>query len=128
MALERFIAPKAKRDLEDIFHFISADDEAAAWRLLQHVEKVIILLAERPFLGPMTQLPGLSLRKMSVPPYIVSTACRNGPSKSCGFSIPRVTLGIRNCLGQSDGRHDRVATSLVGGQASFRLDSAGLTV
>jgi toxin ParE1/3/4 len=66
------VSPRARRDLEDIFNFIVDDDPAAAERVVLKIEKTILLLGDRPFLGPAIALPGgLNLRKMSVPPYLI---------------------------------------------------------
>lgn len=72
MALEIVFARQAQRDLEDILSFIAIDDVAAARRMARRMEKAVLLLAERPYIGSLA--PGsddAELRKMSVPPYIV---------------------------------------------------------
>jgi toxin ParE1/3/4 len=72
LALEIIVAPLARRDLEDIFAYISAEDQVAALRVLERIEKTVDLLALRPFTGSRVLLPtDRPMRKMSVHPYIV---------------------------------------------------------
>lgn len=66
------VSPRAQRDLEDIFSFIAEHDEAAAERIILRIERSIHLLGDKPFLGAVLRLPAdLTLRKMSVPPYLI---------------------------------------------------------
>ncbi len=51
MALRLVIAPRAERDLDEIFAFVAADNEAAAAKILQQIEHKAFHLLERPFMG-----------------------------------------------------------------------------
>ncbi|MEP9396810.1 type II toxin-antitoxin system RelE/ParE family toxin [Mesorhizobium sp. KR2-14] len=72
MALEIVFARQAQRDLQDLLSFIAVDDAAAAQRMARRMEKTVLLLAERPYIGPLASgLGDAELRKMSLPPYII---------------------------------------------------------
>lgn len=72
MEREIFFAPRAARDLKEIFEFISVDDKAAARRVIGRIERTIGLLLHRPFLGPAVLAPKRAgLRKITVAPYVV---------------------------------------------------------
>lgn len=72
MALKIVFARQAQRDLEDILSYIAIDDQTAARRMMQRIEKIALLLADRPYAGPLVPASGdAELRKMSVPPYII---------------------------------------------------------
>jgi plasmid stabilization system protein ParE len=71
MAHEIIIAPKALSDIDSIVEHISADNSAAARKMLQRISNTIQLLANRPFVGSLFLVRGKpNARKMSVPPYI----------------------------------------------------------
>jgi toxin ParE1/3/4 len=56
----------------EIAEFISRDNPQAALKVLTHIEHVLDLLLDRPFLGPSVRKPKrVGLRKMTVVPYIV---------------------------------------------------------
>ena len=72
MALRLVIAPRARRDLDDILSYIAAEDRSAAAKMARRFDKTIRLLAEKPFIGPRAGRPGDgTLRRFSVSPYII---------------------------------------------------------
>jgi|ERR1044071_3460850 toxin ParE1/3/4 len=72
MALRLVIAPRARRDLEDILSYIAAEDRSAATKMAGRFDKAIRILAERPFIGPPAgRLGDRTLRRFSVSPYII---------------------------------------------------------
>jgi toxin ParE1/3/4 len=72
MALRLVIAPRAERDLDEIFAFVAADNEAAAVQILRQIEQKTFRLLERPFMGPQVHFPKWpGLRKMTSAPYVI---------------------------------------------------------
>jgi toxin ParE1/3/4 len=72
MAIEVIVAPRARKDLDDIFTYIEHDNRGAAEKVISRLETATKLLAERPYIGSPAILPRRpGLRKFSVPPYII---------------------------------------------------------
>ena len=72
MALRVVIAPRARRDLDDILSYIAAENRSAATKMAGRFDKTIRLLAEKPFIGPAAgRLGDRTLRRFSVSPYII---------------------------------------------------------
>jgi plasmid stabilization system protein ParE len=68
MALKLVATRRARRDL---LAYISADNPAAARSMQDRIDKALRLLTVRPFIGPAAALRDPSLRRFSVPPYII---------------------------------------------------------
>jgi len=72
MALRLVIAPRAERDLDEIFAFVAMDNPAAATKILKQIERKAFHLLERPFMGPPVYMPKWpGLRKTTSAPYVV---------------------------------------------------------
>ena len=82
---------QARADLAEIWRYIAADNPAAARRLLERIEAVARLLAERPLMGrPRPNLaPGL--RSFPVGAYVLYYR-----PVSAGIRIVRVLHGARD--------------------------------
>lgn len=71
MALRLVVTRRARHDILELLNYIAADNETAARSMQGKIDKVLRLLVERPFMGPIAGLRDPSLRRFSVPPYIV---------------------------------------------------------
>ncbi len=71
MALRLVATKRARRDILDLLSYIAADNQAAARSMQGRIDKTLRLLAERPFIGPGAGLRDPSLRRFSIPPYII---------------------------------------------------------
>lgn len=72
MALRLLFARRARRDLQEALSYIAAEDRTAAGTMSGHFDKVLRLLTEKPFMGPVAGgLGDPDMRRFSVPPYIV---------------------------------------------------------
>lgn len=66
-----FVAPLARRDLEEILEYIREREPDAAARMLERFAHAFILLSQWPHMGPRVIAPArLRLRKVSIVPYI----------------------------------------------------------
>ncbi len=72
MPLEVELSPAAKADLLDIWHYIAADNEPAADKLLRRIAHILEMLAHQPHAGrsrPELNVP--ELRSFAVGNYTV---------------------------------------------------------
>lgn len=79
---------RARRDLEDIYDYIAADNPDAAFRVVDHILKAVAALGEHPRLGRQSNFRGR--RELIVGNYIVTYAIR-----SSGIGVEAVTHGAR---------------------------------
>jgi toxin ParE1/3/4 len=66
----RYAAP-AKQDLIEIQDYIAKDDDAAAYRIAQHIREHVGRLAQHPHLGRPGQVQGTRELSISGTPYFV---------------------------------------------------------
>jgi toxin ParE1/3/4 len=71
MALRLVATKRARRDIFELLAFIEADNPTAARSMQGKIDKTLRLLAERPFIGQGAGLRDSSLRRFSIPPYVV---------------------------------------------------------
>jgi plasmid stabilization system protein ParE len=71
MALRLVATKRARRDIQELLAYIAADNPGAARSMQGRIDKSLRLLAARPFIGQSAGLRDPSLRRLSIPPYIV---------------------------------------------------------
>ena len=77
MAVRLSLSKEAERDIDQIVDYVAVENPAAAKVLAERIERILRLLAERPYMGPPAPETGRrDMRRMSMPPYIVF--CRVG--------------------------------------------------